>query len=190
MTHLLRREMLALLGAAAVAGPGQAKVLPYAGASRLTGTAGGLSARHLWIRQAGGGDELFTRIRTPEGHVDRAAVRALAWLFRDWRDGDAAARVDLRLFELLAALQASLSAVHGRALRITLTSGYRTPRRNATIEGAAPNSQHIHGRAADLTVAGVHPADVAEAAEIFGAPGLGRYRSFTHVDVGPAGRRW
>ncbi|MEM1297969.1 MAG: DUF882 domain-containing protein [Pseudomonadota bacterium] len=191
MTHLIRREMIALLGAGlALPNLDEAKALPYAGAPRLTGLPGGASPRHLWIAQAGDGEELHARIRTPEGATDRTGVRALRWLFRDWRDSDAAVRVDIRLFDLLAGLQSSLTAIHDRPVRITLNSGYRTRARNARIEGAAPNSQHIHGKAADITLAGLAPAAVAEAAEVLRAPGLGRYRTFTHVDVGPEGRRW
>jgi uncharacterized protein YcbK (DUF882 family) len=87
-------------------------------------------------------------------------------------------------------VQTVLSMVEGRAVAITLTSGYRTPERNRTLEGAAANSQHIRGRAADIVLAGIAHARVAEAAEIAGAPGLGRYPGFTHLDVGPPGRRW
>ncbi|MFK7945769.1 MAG: YcbK family protein [Paracoccaceae bacterium] len=191
MTNLIRREMIALLGAGlALPSLDEAKASPSAGAPRLTGLPGGISPRHLWIAQSGGGDELHARIRTPDGIMDRTGVRALRWLFRDWRDSDAVVRVDVRLFELLAGLQSSLTAIHDRPLRITLNSGYRTRARNARIEGAAPNSQHTHGKAADFTLAGVKPSAVAEAADMLGAPGLGRYPSFTHVDVGPEGRRW
>lgn len=191
MTNLLRRELLALIGSAVLLpAPGEAKTFPQAGASRLQGLPGGLSDRHLWIAQAGRGEELLTRFRTVEGRPDHLGIRALRWLFRDWRDGDAAVAVDVRLFDLLARLQASLSAIEDRPVRLTLNSGYRTRARNATIENAAPNSQHIHGRAADIQLDGVAPSRVAEAAILLAAPGLGRYPTFTHIDVGPVGRRW
>ena len=192
MKNLIRREFIALLGTGlTIPAHRQAKALPYAGASRnLEGAPGGLSHRHLWIRQAGKGDELLARFRTASGNLDRTGVKALRWLFRDWRDGDAAAAVDIRLFDLLATLQSSLSVIEDRPILITLNSGYRTRSRNATLEGAAPDSQHIHGRAADITLQGVNPATVARTADAIGAPGLGRYPTFTHLDVGPAGRRW
>ena len=191
MNTLIRREFIALLGAGlGIPLPEQAKALPYAGASRLEGLPGGLSHRHLWIRQAGNGDELFARFRTASGSPDRTGVQALRWVFRGWRDSNAAVAVDIRLFDLLATLQSSLSAIHDRAIPVTLNSGYRTRERNATIEGAAPNSQHVHGRAADITLNGIRPGTVAESADLIGAPGLGRYRTFTHLDVGPEGRRW
>lgn len=138
MTYLLRREFLALMGAGlAVPSPGQAKAPPFAGASRLDGAPAGLSSRHLWIRQAGGGDELFARFRIASGAVDPTGLSALRWLFRDWRGGDAATHVDVRLFDLLARIQSSLSVIEDRPLCLTLNSGYRTKARNAALEGAA-----------------------------------------------------
>ena len=70
------------------------------------------------------------------------------------------------------------------------TSGYRTPRRNATLRGAARESQHIFGRAVDLGVDGLPGERVAEIAEAAGAAGIGLYERFTHIDVGREGRRW
>jgi uncharacterized protein YcbK (DUF882 family) len=150
----------------------------------------GIDQRHLWIRQAGRREALHCPFRDRSGAPHRGACDALSWLFRDWKDEDQGLKIDIRLFDLLATVQTVLSTVEGRAVEIRLTSGYRTPERNRTLEGAAPNSQHIRGRAADIVLAGVAQARVAEVAEIAGAPGLGRYAEFTHLDVGPPGRRW
>lgn len=150
----------------------------------------GIDQRHLWVRQAGRGEALHCPFRDAEGVPHRASVDALSWLFRDWRDDDQGLLIDIRLFDLLATVQTVLSLVEGRAVEIRLTSGYRTPERNRTIEGAAPNSQHIRGRAADIVLPGIGHGAVADAAEVAGAPGLGRYPDFTHLDVGPPGRRW
>jgi uncharacterized protein YcbK (DUF882 family) len=150
----------------------------------------GLDEQHLWIRQAGRAEALHTRIRFDDGSSDPNGIADLSWLFRDWRDGDTHHWIDARLFDLLATVQTYATYTQGRPIELVLNSGYRTPRRNATIEGAAANSQHIHGRAADISVEGVSHRDVRDAAEASGAPGLGRYASFTHLDVGPPGRRW
>ena len=146
--------------------------------------------QHLWIRQAGRQEALHTRFRLADGSADIDGFAELTWLFRDWRDGDGVHWMDIRLFDLLATVQTYASLVLGQPAEMVLNSGYRTPWRNATIEGAAANSQHIHGRAADITVPGIAHRDVREVAEVSGAPGLGRYPSFTHLDVGPPGRRW
>ena len=150
----------------------------------------GLDERHLWIRQVGRAEAIHTRIRHSDGTLDPNGIADLSWLFRDWRDGDAHHWIDARLFDLLATVQTFTTFVQTRPIELVLNSGYRTPRRNATIEGAAANSQHTHGRAADITVENVSHRDIRDAAEASGAPGLGRYASFTHLDVGPPGRRW
>jgi uncharacterized protein YcbK (DUF882 family) len=194
-----RRRFCTALGAAAL---GAGLVAALAGglpaAARLAEARGwplrsglrGIDQRHLWIRQAGRGEALHCPFRDRDGAPVTAAVDALSWLFRDWKDDDQGLKIDVRLFDLLATVQTVLSLVEGRAVEIALTSGYRTPERNRTIEGAAANSQHIRGRAADIVLPGIPHGRVADAGEIAGAPGLGRYPDFTHLDVGPPGRRW
>jgi uncharacterized protein YcbK (DUF882 family) len=192
-----RRQLCRLLGAGLVAGAAAALAGARPAEARgwpLRSGIGGIDQRHLWIRQAGRGmglgEALHCPFRDRTGAPYTPSVDALSWLFRDWKDEDQGLKIDVRLFDLLATVQTVLSLVEGRAVKIGLTSGYRTPERNRTIEGAAANSQHIRGRAADIALAGVGHAQVADAAEIAGAPGLGRYARFTHLDVGPPGRRW
>lgn len=70
----------------------------------------------------------------------------------------------------------------GRPLRIV--SGYRSPEHNRRV-GGAPNSQHLHGRAADIPL-GYATVTQATAA---GFTGIGiRGRWATHVDVRPGQR--
>jgi len=73
---------------------------------------------------------------------------------------------------------------------IRITSGYRAPEYNETLSGAAPNSRHTTGEAADIVVDGMSPQQVAQYAEkVFGDGGIGVYSGHVHVDVGPK-RRW
>lgn len=66
---------------------------------------------------------------------------------------------------------------------VTINSGYRTPTYNKKI-GGATYSQHMYGTAADIVVSGVKPSDVyAYANSILKAGGVGKYDTFTHVDV-------
>ena len=190
-SNILRRDMLRLLSLGVLAGA----VVPCTASAQtfdwpLQSGIAGLDEQHLWIRQVGRAEALHTRIRFDDGSSDPNGIADLSWLFRDWRDGDTHHWIDARLFDLLATVQTYATLRQGRPIELVLNSGYRTPRRNATIEGAAANSQHIHGRAADISVEGVSHQDVRDAAEASGAPGLGRYASFTHLDVGPPGRRW
>jgi len=86
------------------------------------------------------------------------------------------------------ALMALLDAVRRVGRPVTINSGYRSPTHNRTI-GGSTNSLHMRGMAADIVVAGTAPADVARIARELGAGGVGVYRSFTHIDVGPR-RDW
>lgn len=78
--------------------------------------------------------------------------------------------------------------------KVTINSGYRTPAYNKSIRGAR-NSQHMQAAAADIVVEGHSPAEVQFALEglmrlgIIVDGGLGRYKRFTHYDIGPR-RRW
>lgn len=74
---------------------------------------------------------------------------------------------------------------------VTITSGFRTAKHNKAEKGAT-YSQHLYGTAADIKVSGVKPADVAAYAETLlpNSGGIGRYKTFTHVDVRPTKSRW
>lgn len=74
---------------------------------------------------------------------------------------------------------------------ITINSAYRTPEYNKKIGGSI-YSQHQYGKAADIVVKGVKPAEVAAYAEQLmpSYGGVGRYATFTHVDVRDEKSRW
>ena len=72
---------------------------------------------------------------------------------------------------------------------VRINSGYRSPPHNAAI-GGVPNSRHTKGLASDVDVMGKTPAEVATWAEDNGFGGVGRYNTFTHVDVFSENRRW
>ena len=70
-----------------------------------------------------------------------------------------------------------------------LSSGYRTDQRNKTVEGAASNSMHIYGKAADGTFQGIKLASSIAMANYFAAGGVGGYPTFIHLDTA-RNRRW
>lgn len=74
---------------------------------------------------------------------------------------------------------------------VTINSGYRTPPYNKKC-GGVTQSQHLYGTAADISISGVSPKDVAAFAETLlpKSGGIGIYNSFTHVDVRAAMSRW
>lgn len=63
-----------------------------------------------------------------------------------------------RLMLLTAAVLDPLRAIVGP---VAITSGYRSPRVNAHVHGAAETSQHMRGEAVDLKVPGMTARDVA-----------------------------
>ena len=89
-------------------------------------------------------------------------------------------------------LQAVLELVRARfGAPVRITSGTRCKAHNAKV-GGSPNSKHLTGEAADIVVKGVSPHDVYEYIDsVFPYTlGLGRYDSFTHVDVRQEHARW
>jgi len=78
---------------------------------------------------------------------------------------------------------------------ITVNSGYRSKKYNKRIGGVA-NSQHLTGKASDITVAGRTPKQVAEVIEQLitegrmAQGGIGIYPTFTHYDIRGIRSRW
>lgn len=75
---------------------------------------------------------------------------------------------------------------------VTITSGVRCTTYNTNDVGGATGSQHLKGTAADIKVKGVAPSEVADYVETLlpGTGGIGRYNTFTHVDVRSKKSRW
>ena len=74
---------------------------------------------------------------------------------------------------------------------VNINSAYRTPPYNKKVDGAA-QSQHLYGTAADISISGVKPADVAAFAETLMPKygGIGIYKTFTHIDCRQVKSRW
>ncbi len=70
-----------------------------------------------------------------------------------------------------------------------INSAYRTHLYNLSI-GGAPRSKHLLGMAADIWTPNTYPTKVADYAEDLNIGGVGRYKTFTHVDIYNADRRW
>lgn len=75
--------------------------------------------------------------------------------------------------------------------RVFVNSGIRCATHNASV-GGAMQSQHLKGTAADIVVEDVAPERVAMYAETLlpKTGGIGRYKTFTHVDVRSVKARW
>ena len=101
------------------------------------------------------------------------------------RDGSDAVFIAPELVEVLQKIRSHF------CMPVTVNSGYRTPAYNKTVDGAA-YPQHQYGTAADITVKGVTPREVAAFAEtlLAGRGGIGIYPAFTHIDVREVRSRW
>lgn len=138
--------------------------------------------RELWLVR--GDDEIRATYWTATSGFNRDEYLSLCWFLRDQRAGRVFA-MDRHLLDLLCGVQVWL-AREGHVLPIRINSAYRTFATNRRTEGAAFNSQHVLGKAADIVVPGVSPVKLAGMASLFGQGGTGFYvgREFVHVDSG------
>ena len=81
---------------------------------------------------------------------------------------------------------------------IQINSAYRCPSHNKAIGGVS-NSQHVLGKASDIVIKGYTPDEVADELEVmledeclfpFHLGGIGRYNTFTHIDIRANKARW
>jgi len=81
---------------------------------------------------------------------------------------------------------------------ISINSAYRCKSHNHAI-GGVKNSQHVLGKAADIVIDNFTPNETADIIEnmlrneflpSFNIGGLGRYNTFTHVDIRGYMARW
>jgi uncharacterized protein YcbK (DUF882 family) len=159
---------------------------PGAPSARAAVSPGPTAERLIWaVNQAG--EEVAITYRSGDAYNASAMLR-LQTLFRDLHQ-NAPGPLPPLLVDILSVLQERW----GYERPLVISSGYRTPRTNASIEGAAPASLHLRGLAADISLRGVPPADLAHAAlwlsQRLGIMGIGVYPHFLHVDIGPQ-RSW
>ena len=78
---------------------------------------------------------------------------------------------------------------------IKINSAYRCENHNRKIGGTS-KSQHVKGKAADIVVKNLTPDEVANALDnlqqggFIKSGGLGRYDTFTHIDMRGTEARW
>jgi uncharacterized protein YcbK (DUF882 family) len=96
------------------------------------------------------------------------------------------ATVDVKLIELLEVVRTHFNKP------VIINSGCRCPEHNKKVGGAS-KSKHMEGIAADIVVKDVDPAEVrrfitAHVGEYWA--GIGKYKTFTHVDSRTNPGRW
>lgn len=88
---------------------------------------------------------------------------------------------------LLVQLLESIRSYFNKPIKIN--SACRCEKHNKEV-GGEPNSQHVKGNAADINVVGVPCSRVWAYLNEKHRGGLGRYDTFTHVDVRGYSARW
>src|SRR5215469_15171200 len=175
--RLSRRRVLAFAGA----GLASALAQPALAAPSI------LYFRRLSLYNVNTG-ESYSSVFWANDYYIPLALRSLDWALRDFHT-NTMHPIDPRLLDLLVALQQKLDTDEP----FRLTSGYRTPETNARLvaEGAAVNSLHMRGQAADVSLRGRSLSQLHNAALSLRAGGVGYYpaHDFIHVDVGPV-RTW
>jgi uncharacterized protein YcbK (DUF882 family) len=101
--------------------------------------------------------------------------------------------VESRLMPLCTQILEPIRAYVGNGAEMKILSGYRTPEWNAAQPGAAPDSQHIYGTAADFYFPSMEGTQgpavylavlaLCRAGEIQFLGGIGRYTNRCHVDI-------
>lgn len=100
-----------------------------------------------------------------------------------------------QLHGALMKIRAACEAKLGIKTELILVSGYRSLAHNTKV-GGEPKSLHMEAKAGDVKVRGLSPDFVAEIAmrlQVEGKipmGGVGRYNTFTHVDIRGTRARW
>jgi len=94
--------------------------------------------------------------------------------------------VDAELIKVLEELRLALGGP-----RIMINSASRCENHNRSVGGKI-TSQHLRGKAADIVVDGIRPDNVADCLLDLCPDrlGVGRYKTFTHIDVRRGKARW
>jgi len=175
----LRRRCL-LAAAACVAAPLAAQEAAPARSERLADLLA--ERRSLWVLR--GDEQLRATWWSAAAGYDREQYLKLCWLLRDVQ-AQRVMPIDRGLLDVLAGIQAWFAS-QGKLLPMIIHSGYRSQKTNRATEGAARDSQHVLGKAADISLPGVSNLKVAGLASVLGVGGTGFYvgRGFVHVDTG------
>jgi uncharacterized protein YcbK (DUF882 family) len=136
--------------------------------------------------------ETITVTFKKDGRFDPEALKQLNHFMRDWRK-DQQRDMDPELIDLIWTLHQAL----GSKEPVHLICGYRSASTNESLRkrggGQAKHSQHILGKAADITFPDVSPKTLRNSALVQEWGGVGYYPTsgipFVHVDTGRV-RMW
>lgn len=157
--------------------------------------------RALWLKRPATGEQIRSTYWA-DGRIIADEYARLSWFLRDARmqaridrlaragravpsEWHPAVGMNLVLLDILYAVGGWLDAFE-MSRPLIVTSAFRHPVTNAGIEGAAKDSQHTRGAAADIVIPDVPASRVSAFGVWLRAGGVGFYPSkgFTHVDGG------
>jgi hypothetical protein len=117
-------------------------------------------------------------------------VEMAGWRWPNFPPRELACRGTGRLKIDPASLDA-LQALRSEMGPLILNSAYRSPEHNRAV-GGAPSSQHLLGKAFDVSMINHDPAEFEAAAKRHGFRGIGHYpdANFMHVDTRATPARW
>jgi uncharacterized protein YcbK (DUF882 family) len=181
-TGLTRRGLLGVFAAATVvAAP------TYSNAFGLLRGAGDVRRVKMYSGRSG---ESIDTIYWIDGQYIPEVLKEVNHFMRDLR-ADEAMKMSPSNLDIIAATHHMLDVNEP----YMLLSGYRTPATNAMLReksrGVASHSLHMKGMAADLRLKSRTVTQMARAAEVCSAGGVGHYyrSNFVHMDCGPV-RTW
>lgn len=145
----------------------------------------------LWLVRKSTGEE-YNDAYVEDGRLSIPGYNKMCHALRDVRAPKAqqVVQIDLKLLNLLFATQQWMK-IHNQMRPIFINSGYRTLANNANTEGAAKDSMHTRGKAADFYIDGLPSRYLADFVKWFREGGVGLYvnKHFVHVDTGSI-RTW
>ncbi|MCC6007271.1 MAG: DUF882 domain-containing protein [Rhodobacteraceae bacterium] len=182
-TLLTRRNLLRAFTAAGIV----AAAPVYANAPGFLRGSGDVRRLRMHSGRTG---EMVDTIYWIDGTYIPDALREINFFMRDWRNSQSRA-IDNRTIDILAATHRLLDVSEP----YMLLSGYRSAETNRMLasrsRGVARNSLHTIGQAADVRLNSRSVSQIARAAEVCRAGGVGRYSrsNFVHMDCGDV-RTW
>ncbi len=134
--------------------------------------------------------ESFEGVYYRNGDYVANSLKIINHIMRDIRTDDVKL-IDRNLLDLIYKISSRLKPKEA----FHVISGYRSPRTNNLLrkrgKGAAKNSYHLKGQAADIRLPGCRTSVLRKAAYEIKSGGVGYYPKsrFVHVDIGPV-RYW
>ncbi|HOJ85397.1 MAG TPA: DUF882 domain-containing protein [Elusimicrobiales bacterium] len=140
----------------------------------------------ITLKRKDTGEKVTAFYRNKDGSYNEEELNKINHIMRCSLD-DLEVKIPKKLIELLDAVEDKYSRKNG----LVLLSGYRTKPLNDITPGAAKNSLHMLGWAADIKIEGVSSRKIRDFARRLKVGGVGYYPryGFVHLDIGKV-RYW